>query len=299
MKTRSTLTRLGLLVGIPAILLSVAAARAQQQVDWDAVEIATHHVRGTVHYVSGRGGNIGLSVGDDGVLMVDDQFAPLTDRILEAIGGISDGDIRFVINTHVHGDHVGGQREPRPHGHLIMAQDRVRLRLAETMPAVALPAVTYSEDVTVHLNGEEVHIFPVPASHTDGDSVIHFRDSDVMVVGDVFRTVAFPVIDRNNGGSLPGTIDTLGIIAGAGGARHADRAGARRGVHAGGRRRVPRHGDRRGRPGGGARRTGDDLRAGGGGRHDGSLRSEVGRPRALPDRGVRRARRRGVKPDMA
>ena len=108
MQTRSTLTRLGLVVGLPAILLSVAAARAQQQVDWDGVEIATHHVRGTVHYVSGRGGNIGLSVGDDGVLMVDDQFAPLTDRILEAIGGISNGDIRFVINTHVHGDHVGG-----------------------------------------------------------------------------------------------------------------------------------------------------------------------------------------------
>ena len=217
MKTRSTFARLGLLVGLPAILLSVTAANAQREVDWDAVEIATHHVRGTVHYVSGRGGNIGLSVGDDGVLMVDDQFGPLTDRIVEAIRGISNGDIRFVINTHVHGDHVGGNENLGRMGILIMAQDRVRLRLAERLPAVALPTVTYSEDVTVHLNGEEVHIFPVPASHTDGDSVIHFKDSDVMVVGDVFRTVAFPVIDRNNGGSLPGTIDTLGIIAGRAG----------------------------------------------------------------------------------
>ena len=214
---RTTWIRLGLLVVLPAAALTVAARAQRGDVDWDAVEIATHHVRGTVHYVSGRGGHVGLSVGDDGVVMVDDQFAPLTDRILAAIRGISNGDIRFLINTHVHGDHVGGNENLGRMGVLILAQDRVRLRLAETMPAVALPAVTYSEDVTIHLNGEAVHIFPVPASHTDGDSVIHFRDSDVMVVGDVFRTVAFPVIDRNNGGTLPGTIETLGIIAGRAG----------------------------------------------------------------------------------
>ncbi len=212
--TRSTLIRLGLLLGLPAVLLTVATRAQRGDVDWDAVEIDTHHVRGTVHYVSGRGGHVGLSVGDDGVIMVDDQFAPLTDRILAAIRGISNGDIRFLINTHVHGDHVGGNENFGRMGVLIVAQDRVRLRLAETMPPVALPALTYSQDVTIHLNGEDVHIFPVPASHTDGDSVIHFKGSDVMVVGDVFRTVAFPVIDRNNGGSLPGTIETLGIIAG-------------------------------------------------------------------------------------
>ncbi len=217
MLTSTTWFRLGLLVGLPAVLLTVATRAQRGDVDWDAVEIAAHHVRGTVHYVSGRGGHVGLSVGDDGVIMVDDQFAPLTDRILAAIRGISNGDIRFLINTHVHGDHVGGNENLGRMGILILAQDRVRLRLAETMPEVALPAFTYSEDVTIHLNGEEVHIFPVPASHTDGDSVIHFRGSDVMVVGDVFRTVAFPVIDRNNGGSLPGTIETLGIIAGRAG----------------------------------------------------------------------------------
>ena len=215
--TRSTLIRLGLLLGLPAVLLTVATRAQRGDVDWDAVEIDTHHVRGTVHYVSGRGGHVGLSVGDDGVIMVDDQFAPLTDRILAAIRGISNGDIRFLINTHVHGDHVGGNENLGRMGILIMAQDRVRLRLAQSMPEVALPSVTYSQDVTIHLNGEDVHIFPVPASHTDGDSVIHFRGSDVMVVGDVFRTVAFPVIDRNNGGSLPGTIETLGIIAGRAG----------------------------------------------------------------------------------
>ena len=218
MKTRSAILRAGLLAGLPAAWLAVAGAAVQRgDVDWDAVEIATHHVRGTVHYVSGRGGNVGLSVGEDGVLMVDDQFAPLTDRILAAIRGLSDGDVRFVINTHVHGDHVGGNENLGRLGILILAQDRVRQRLAERLPAVALPVLTYSEDVTIHLNGEEVHVFPVPASHTDGDSVIHFRESDVMVVGDVFRTVAFPVIDRNNGGTLPGTIETLGVIAGRAG----------------------------------------------------------------------------------
>lgn len=218
MRTRSTFARLGLVLGLPAVVLAAVATSAQQgEVDWDAVEIATHHVRGTVHYVSGRGGNIGLSVGDDGVIMIDDQFAPLTDRIVAAIEGISNGDVRFLINTHVHGDHTGGNENLGRMGILILAQDRVRARLAERLPEVALPTLTYSEDITIYLNGEEVHIFPVPASHTDGDSVIYFKDSDVMIAGDVFRTVAFPVIDRNNGGTLPGTIETLGIIAGRAG----------------------------------------------------------------------------------
>ena len=215
---RATFRRAGVAVGLGMVLVLVIATNAQQgDVDWDAVEISTHHVRGTVHYVAGRGGNIGLSVGEDGVMMIDDQFAPLTDRIVEAIQGISNGDIRYLVNTHVHGDHTGGNENLGRMGILILAQDRVRARLAASLPDVALPSLTYSEDITIHLNGEEVHIFPVPAAHTDGDSVIYFKDSDVMIVGDVFRTVAFPVIDRNNGGTLPGTIETLGIIAGRAG----------------------------------------------------------------------------------
>lgn len=206
-------------VGLPVAMLSAVAVSAQRgQVDWDAVEISTHHVAGTVHYVQGRGGNIGLSVGEDGVIMVDDQFAPLTDRIVQAINGISNGDIRFLINSHVHGDHTGGNENLGRMGVMIMAQDRVRARLEETLPEVALPVLTFSEDVTIHLNGEEVHVIPMPAAHTDGDSIVHFTASDAIVVGDVFRTVAFPVIDRNNGGTLDGTIDTLGIIAGMAGA---------------------------------------------------------------------------------
>ena len=204
-------------VALVAAFVVVYTPRAQQNVDWDAVEISTHHVAGTVHYLAGRGGNIGLSIGDDGVVMIDDQFAPLTDRIVEAIGGISNGNIRFLINTHVHGDHTGGNENLGRMGIDIVAQERVRLRLAETLPEVALPVVTYNDPVKIHLNGEDVHLIPVPPAHTDGDSFIHFQGSDVLHLGDVFRTVAFPVIDRNNGGTLDGTIEALGIAAGLAG----------------------------------------------------------------------------------
>ena len=200
-----------------ATFVVVFTPSAQQNVDWDAVEISTHHVAGTVHYLAGQGGNIGLSIGDDGVVMIDDQFGPLTDRIVEAIRGISNGNIRFLINTHVHGDHTGGNENMGRMGVDIVARERVRLRLAESLPAVALPVLTYSEPVTIHLNGEDVHLIPVPPAHTDGDTFIHFPASDVLHLGDVFRTVAFPVIDRNNGGTLDGTIEALGIAAGMAG----------------------------------------------------------------------------------
>ena len=200
-----------------ATFVVVFTPSAQQNVDWDAVEISTHHVAGTVHYLAGQGGNIGLSIGDDGVVMIDDQFGPLTDRIVEAIRGISNGNIRFLINTHVHGDHTGGNENMGRMGVDMVARERVRLRLAETLPAVALPVLTYSEPVTIHLNGEDVHLIPVPPAHTDGDTFIHFPASDVLHLGDVFRTVAFPVIDRNNGGTLDGTIEALGIAAGMAG----------------------------------------------------------------------------------
>ena len=187
-------------------------------VDWAAVGLSTHHVAGTVHYLEGRGGNIGLSVGDDGVIMIDDQYAPLTDRILDTIRQLSTAEIKWLINTHVHGDHTGGNENFGKMGVPILAQDRVRRRLAATQPEAALPVLTFSEDVTLYLNGEEVHIVPMPPGHTDGDSIIHFRGSDVIHTGDMFRTVAFPVIDRNNGGTLAGTIDALGIVAGMAGA---------------------------------------------------------------------------------
>ena len=216
MKTSSR-ARLAVSLAFSAVAALTVAAGLGAQPDFSEVEISTHHVAGTVHYLAGRGGNIGLSIGDEGVVMIDDQFAPLSERIHAAVEGISNGDIRFLINTHVHGDHTGGNANFAAMGVPIIAQDRVRSRLAVNRPPEALPVLTYSEDVTIHLNGEEVHVIPMPPGHTDGDSIIHFVDSDVIHTGDMFRTVAFPVIDRGNGGTLSGTIDSLGILAGMAG----------------------------------------------------------------------------------
>ena len=213
----SSRARLAVSLAFSAVAALTVAAGLGAQPDFSEVEISTHHVTGTVHYLEGRGGNIGLSIGDEGVVMIDDQFAPLSERIHAAVEGISNGDIRFLINTHVHGDHTGGNANFAAMGVPIIAQDRVRARLAVNRPPEALPVLTYSEDVTIHLNGEEVHVIPMPPGHTDGDSIIHFVDSDVIHTGDMFRTVAFPVIDRGNGGTLSGTIDSLGILAGMAG----------------------------------------------------------------------------------
>ena len=208
-KTAAMITLLGLM------WLLTPASHAQQ--DFSNVEIVAHHGAGSVYYLQGAGGNIGLSIGEDGVVMIDDQYAPLTDKILAAIRQLNDGEIRFVINTHVHGDHTGGNENLGKLGILILARDEVRVRLAAQSPAAALPVLTYSDAITIHLNGEEVYAFPVPPAHTDGDTFIHFVDSDVIHTGDVFRTTAFPVIDTNNGGTLDGSIQALGLLIGTAG----------------------------------------------------------------------------------
>lgn len=201
-------------LALTALLLpgSVSAQR-----DYSNVEVTANHIRGSYYYLEGAGGNIGISIGDDGVVMIDDQFAPLTDKILAAIRELNDGEIRFVINTHVHGDHTGGNENLGRMGILILAREEVRERLAEQSPEAALPVLTFNGSMSFHLNGEEAHIIPVPPAHTDGDSIIYFEDSDVLHAGDMFRTIAFPVIDLNNGGSLDGTIDALGLVAGLAG----------------------------------------------------------------------------------
>ena len=196
--------------------LTLASSVFAQQ-DFSSVEIIPHHVAGSVYYLEGRGGNIGLSIGEDGIVMIDDQFAPLTEKIVAAIRSLSDGEIRFLINTHVHGDHTGGNENLGNMGVLILARDEIRVRLAQQAPAAALPVLTYSDAITIHLNGEEVYAFPVPPAHTDGDTFIHFKDSDVVHTGDVFRTTAFPVIDTNNGGTLKGTLEALGRLIGIAG----------------------------------------------------------------------------------
>ena len=196
--------------------LTLASSVFAQQ-DFSSVEIIPHHVAGSVYYLEGRGGNIGLSIGEDGIIMIDDQFAPLTEKIVAAIRSLSDGEIRFLINTHVHGDHTGGNENLGNMGVLILAREEIRVRLAQQAPAAGLPVLTYSDAITIHLNGEEVYAFPVPPAHTDGDTFIHFKDSDVVHTGDVFRTTAFPVIDTNNGGTLKGTLEALGRLIGVAG----------------------------------------------------------------------------------
>jgi len=196
--------------------LTLASSVFAQQ-DFSSVEIIPHHVAGSVYYLEGRGGNIGLSIGEDGIVMIDDQYAPLTDKIVAAIRSLSGGEIRFLINTHVHGDHTGGNENLGNMGVLILARDEVRVRLAQQAPEAALPILTYSDAITIHLNGAEGYAFPVPPAHTDGDTFIHFKNSDEVHTGDVFRTTAFPVIDTNNGGTLKGTLEALGKLIGVAG----------------------------------------------------------------------------------
>ncbi len=200
-----------------ALVLLLCSSVAHAQRDFSNVEIIAHPVAGNVYYLEGAGGNIGVTIGEDGVVMIDDQYAPLTDRIVAAIRELTDQEIRFLINTHVHGDHTGGNENLGRKGVIILARDEVRVRLAQQSPAAALPVLTYSEAITIHLNGEEVFAFPVPPAHTDGDTFIHFRDSDVIHAGDVFRTTAYPVIDTNNGGTLDGTLQALALLIGTAG----------------------------------------------------------------------------------
>ena len=209
------LNRCSKLLSVLAFFTLFLGQTAQAQRDFSTVEVTAHHVSGTYYYLEGAGGNIGISIGEDGVIMIDDQFAPLTDKILAAIRELSDGDIRFVINTHVHGDHTGGNENLGKMGLVILARDEVRTRLSETLPDIALPVVTFSDTMTIHMNGEEVYIFKVPPAHTDGDTYIYFKDSDVIHAGDAFRTTSLPYIDRENGGTLKGTIDGLGLLIGA------------------------------------------------------------------------------------
>jgi len=209
---------------LPVALLAVGSAFAQgQQQDFSAVVIKPHQVTGNVYYLEGQGGNVGLLVGDDGVLMIDDQFAPLSEKLQAAIKALSNKPIRMLINTHIHGDHTGGNENFGKLGIDIVAHDNVRVRLAQGVngaapsPAVALPIVTFADSMTMHLNGETVTIKKLPPSHTDGDSFIHFAKADVIHTGDSFRTIGYPGVDFNNGGSVKGMIAALQALYDAAG----------------------------------------------------------------------------------
>jgi glyoxylase-like metal-dependent hydrolase (beta-lactamase superfamily II) len=199
---------------------SQAPARAQQQ-DYSKVEMKPTKVAGAVHMLEGAGGNIGVSAGPEGVLIVDDQFAPLADKIRAALRAINPGPLRFVLNTHYHGDHTGSNaafgREST-----IIAHDNVRRRLAtdqnvlgqivKASPKEALPVVTFAQSVSLHFNGEEIKVIHFPRGHTDGDSVIFFTGSNVVHMGDHFFNGRFPFVDLAGGGDVEGLIANVGEI---------------------------------------------------------------------------------------
>jgi len=198
-----------LLVGLLSAMLAGLSVYAQ---DFDAVDIKVHPVAGQVYYIEGLGGNIGLFIGDDGVFLIDDQFAVLTDRIVDAIRSLSDKPIRFLVNTHMHPDHTGGNENFGKIGTLVFGHDNVRRQMQISGYKQEPPLVTYSEDVSFHINGETVHVFKTPDAHTNGDSYIHFMESDVIHAGDVYRTTTYPYIDTNSGGSFLGTIDATRLL---------------------------------------------------------------------------------------
>lgn len=187
------------------VFLFLTTGLGQAQQDFDKVEVKTTAVAGNIHMLEGAGGNIAVSVGPDGVLMVDDQYAPMAAKIAAAITKLDSGPIKFVLNTHWHGDHTGGNAHFGKGGTLI-AQTNVRKRLAERSgaPKESLPVVTYDESASVHFNGEEIRLFYFGPGHTDGDTVIHFTGSGVVHTGDLFVNGRFPFIDLGSGGNLAG-----------------------------------------------------------------------------------------------
>jgi len=206
-------------------LLPALTAHAQGQ-DFSKVQIKATKVAGNIYMLEGAGGNIAASVGEDGIVIVDDQFAPLAEKIQTSLRslGITDKPVRFVINTHYHGDHTGGNEPFANTGSTVIAQDNVRKRLetggsagnggsvkmeVKPAPKAALPVITFEHDVTVHLNGEDIRALHFPAGHTDGDAVIFFPKNNVVHMGDDFVRYGFPFIDVASGGSVQGMIAAM------------------------------------------------------------------------------------------
>ena len=204
------------------LLLFVVSINGQQQ-DFSKVQIKATKVAGNVYMLQGSGGNIGVSVGADGILIVDDQFAPLADKIRAALKELGQGKLRFILNTHWHGDHTGGNVVFGPEA-TIIAHDNVRKRLSteqksevfkNTTPASpkeALPVITFGQSLSVHFNGEEIRVIHYPQGHTDGDSVIFFTTSNVIHLGDDFFAGRFPFVDLESGGSIEGLTKNIGEI---------------------------------------------------------------------------------------
>ena len=200
------------------LLLSVAliavGPTAFSQRDFSNVEIKVTPVSKNVYMLEGSCGNIGVSVGEDGILIADDEFAPLAEKIEAAVRKLNPGKLKFVLNTHFHGDHTGGNAAFAARDATIIAQSNVRKRLAGDArnSTEALPVITFDESVSVHFNGEEIKLLHHGPGHTDGDSIVYFTGANVVHMGDLFFNGMFPFIDLNSGGSVQGYIETVGAV---------------------------------------------------------------------------------------
>ena len=213
--TMSVSARLGAVAAVAAFVALTSSLHAQ---NFDTVQVRAVPVAGAVHMLQGAGGNIGLVVGDDAVFVVDDQYAPLTPKVLAAIKSVTPQPVRFVLNTHWHFDHTGGNENMGKAGALIFAHENVRRRMSKdqfiealnrTEPAAprgALPVVTFTDTVSFHLNGDSIVVFHVAPAHTDGDAVVLFTRANVVHTGDLFVSAGFPFVDRSSGGSIHGII---------------------------------------------------------------------------------------------
>lgn len=203
---------------IMIIVLGIASFAASAQQDFSKAKIATVPVADDIYMLVGPGGNIGVSIGEDGVLLIDDQFGPLSDKIKAAIAALTDQSINFVINTHWHGDHTGGNEAFANEGALIVAHDNVRVRMSKPFfskffnsespasPEAALPVVTFNDALRLYVNGHTIQAQHVLPAHTDGDSIIWFREANVVHMGDTFFNGLMPFIDGASGGSIDGMI---------------------------------------------------------------------------------------------
>jgi len=212
-----------IIISFAALVVLAASQTAFGQTDWSKVEIKSTKVNGNIYMLQGSGGNIGVSVGADGILIVDDQYAPLADKIKAALKTLGEGKLKFILNTHWHGDHTGGNAAFSSEGSII-AHTNVRKRLAEGMsitgrtvqPASkeALPIITFDQSVSVHFNGEEIRALHLPRGHTDGDAVIFFTNSNVVHMGDLFFNGMFPFVDIDSGGDVEGYMKNIAEVLG-------------------------------------------------------------------------------------
>ena len=207
---------------LPLIVAPVLA----QEPSFDTVQVRSIRVADRAYMLAGAGGNIGVSIGDSGVILVDDQFAPLTPKVLAAVKALTPLPVRFVLNTHWHGDHTGGNENMRGTGAIVVAHENVRKRMSTEQflqmfkekvppsPAGALPVVTFTDAVSFHLDGQEIRAFHVRNAHTDGDAVVHFRTANVVHMGDTFFNGRYPFIDVSSGGSVDGMIAAADRVLG-------------------------------------------------------------------------------------